>query len=111
MIRTITDLTTWLRDYGDRTFNIRRHKKVFTPYESEQKFMDELTTEDLGDYIILEAIELPDKDVLLGCKGTWDEDVRDEDNDLLYVDTKFSGIIEYFKLSEIDLRREDEEEN
>lgn len=48
MSRIITDLTTWLRDYGDRTFNIRRHKKVFTPYEIEEKFIDELTTEDLG---------------------------------------------------------------
>lgn len=111
MTKIITDLTTWLIDYGDRTFNIRRHKKLFTPYEIEQKFMDELTTEDLGDYIILEAIELPDKDVLLGCKGVWKEDVRDENNSLLYVDTIFSDFTEYFKLSEIDLRYEDEEEN
>lgn len=111
MTRIITDLTTWLLDYGDRTFNIRRHKKVFTPYEIEQKFIDESTVENLGDYIIVEAIELPNKDVLLGCKYAWKEDVRDDDNSLEYVDTKFTGIIEYFKLSEIDLRCEDEEEN
>lgn len=111
MTRLITDLATWLIDYGDRTYHIRRYKKMFTPYELDKNFIDESSTEEMGDYIIVEAIELPNKDVLLGCKGTWKEDVRDDENTLLYVDTKVSDFIEYFKLSEIDLRCEDEEEN
>ena len=100
----ITDLETWSLDYSDqKIFNVRKRKHTFTPYEQYEKFCDENIYEDLGDYVLVECIELPDKDVLFGMSGTWEEDVRDEDNSLIGVERVVSDTIEYYKLSEIEL--------
>jgi len=88
---TITDFETWLKDFGDeRRFRIHKNKRLFTPYEADHKFIDQEVYDYLGEYQIIEAIQLPNNDILLGCRY-WDED-------------ELSGWIEYFKLSEIDLQ-------
>lgn len=86
----VTDLETWLLDYhDDKTLKIFEQKFIFTPYEEAHKFLDENRWEFLGTYKIEEAIELPDRDVILGCR-------------YYDIDSKESGkTIEYFRLSTI----------
>ena len=66
----IADLETWLINNRDqkKIYNVKKKKEVFTPYETNEKFVDEQTFEDMGDYIIEECIKLPDKDILLGMR-------------------------------------------
>ena len=92
------DIHTWLSDVGeDRVFRLWVFKKMFTPYEQDEKFSDESVYEDdVCKYVMIkELIELPDGDLLIGF--------QDADSDNLY--------LEYFKLSEIrlDYRPEDKE--
>ena len=92
------DIHTWLSDVGeDRVFRMWVFKKMFTPYEQDEKFSDEsIYVDDICKYVMIkEIIELPDGDLLIGFQDT--------DNDNLY--------LEYFKLSEIrlDYRPEDKE--
>lgn len=100
-----TDLETWLLDFNEeKIFRIYRRKDVFTPYEQEKKFMDETVWECVSESAkIVEAIELPNKDTLLGFRNIWNEDVRDDNNTL--IDTKLvqSSFIDYYPLSEIQL--------
>lgn len=84
------DIYTWLHDEAeDRVFRLWVFKKMFTPYEQEQKFIDESIFEDVHCKLvrIKELIELADGDYLIGFQET--------DRDDLY--------IEYYKLSEIRL--------
>ena len=84
------DIHTWLSDVGEeRVFRMWIFKKMFTPYEQDEKFSDESVYEDdICKYVMIkELIELPDGDLLIG--------VQDADNDNLY--------LEYYKLSEIRL--------
>ena len=98
------DIHTWLSDVGeDRVFRLWVFKKMFTPYEQDEKFLDEsVYVDDTCKFVMIkELIELPDGDLLIGFQDT--------DNDNLY--------LEYYKLSEIRLdycqsdneRLEDEE--
>lgn len=83
----MTNLGTWLHDNCDEyRFEVYVNKRIYTPYEIEKKFMDEFTEELMLDGVcIVEMIELPDKDVLLGFKY--------EDYERIY----------YYKLSDIRL--------
>ena len=84
------DIHTWLSDVGEeRVFRMWVFKKMFTPYEQDEKFSDEsVYVDDICKYVMIkEIIELPDGDLLIGFQDT--------DNDNLY--------LEYYKLSEIRL--------
>ena len=92
------DIHTWLSDVGEeRVFRMWVFKKMFTPYEQDEKFSDEsVYVDDICKFVMIkELIELPDGDLLIGF--------QDVDNDNKY--------LEYFKLSEIrlDYRPEDKE--
>ena len=92
------DIHTWLSDVGEGSiFRIWIFKKMFTPYEQDEKFSDEsVYVDDICKYVMIkELIELPDGDLLIGF--------QDADSDNLY--------LEYYKLSEIrlDYRPEDKE--
>ena len=83
------DFHTWLLDVGyNRIFRMWKYKRMFTPYEQDQKFSDESVFEDdIATHIqIKEAIVLPDKDILIG-----------------YHTMGFDDVIMYDKLSEIYL--------
>ena len=84
------DIHTWLSDVGEeRVFRMWVFKKMFTPYEQEQKFIDESVYEDVHCKLvrIKELIELADGDYLIGF--------QDAKRDIEY--------LEYLKLSEIRL--------
>ena len=84
------DIHTWLHDEGeDRVFRLWVFKKMFTPYEQEQKFIDESVYEDVHCKFvrIKELIELADGDYLIGF--------QDAESNIEY--------LEYLKLSEIRL--------
>ena len=84
------DIHTWLSDVGEeRVFRMWIFKKMFTPYEQDEKFSDEsVYVDDTCKFVMIkELIELPDGDLLIGFQDT--------DNDNLY--------LEYYKLSEIRL--------
>ena len=87
------DIHTWLSDVGEeRVFRMWLFKKMFTPYEQDEKFSDEsVYVDDICKYVMIkELIELPDGDLLIGF-----QDADDADSDNLY--------LEYYKLSEIRL--------
>ena len=84
------DIHTWLSDVGEeRVFRMWVFKKMFTPYEQDEKFSDEsVYVDDTCNLVMIkELIELPDGDLLIGFQDT--------DSDNLY--------LEYYKLSEIRL--------
>ena len=89
----MTDFETWLHDYGDRVYRYWVYKRMFTPLEQEQKYVDQCCYEyETCSYgVVKEAIELPDGDILLGFIDPNDEG------------TCVEGYINYHKLSEIHL--------
>ena len=89
------DLETFMHDVGeDRIFQLLIYKKVYTPYEQEQKFRDEsvYTDNSYQDIKIKEVIPL-DGDILLGVQPLFDYEDLDSENPR----------IEYHKLSDIEL--------
>ena len=87
------DIHTWLSDVGEeRVFRMWVFKKMFTPYEQDEKFSDEsVYVDDTCKFVMIkELIELPDGDLLIGF-----QEADDADSDNLY--------LEYYKLSEISL--------
>ena len=84
------DIHTWLSDVGEeRVFRMWVFKKMFTPYEQDEKFSDEsVYVDDTCKFVMIkEIIELADGDYLIGF--------QDADSDIEY--------LEYLKLSEIRL--------
>lgn len=89
------DIWTWLQDVSGRVFRYWVYKRMFTPLEMEQKYVDQYVFEDshANTGIIRECIQLPDGDFLLGfqsfdgCTSAFD----------------LPGGLEYYKLSEIRL--------
>lgn len=92
MAKCVTDMETWLSDYGNRIFRFLVYKKLFTPYEQEHKFMDESQFEDTHYSFgyIEEAIDLGG-DWLLGFRRVFEGD------------SEPSELTEYYKLSDIQL--------
>ena len=93
-----TDMETWLSDNSDRIYRFMVYKKLFTPYEQEQKFSDESQFEDTHYRFgfIEEAIELGHGEWLLGLREIIDGEVYD---------------INYFKLSDIQLSYFEQDQN
>ena len=98
------DFETWLHDSGeDKVFRMliyRRPGQMYTPYEIERKFTDQNSVYEDTHYSfvkIKEAIELPDRDILLGLSELYYDCSEGHD--------KFSedGVMLYKKLSEIEL--------
>lgn len=79
----------------DTVFRLWEYKRMFTPYEQEQKFSDEsLYVNEECDYVrILDVITLPDGDLLLATIGAYDD----------------GTYISYYKLSEISLGRSEKD--
>ena len=98
MYPNVTDLKTWILENKDRIFRILHYKKVFTPYEQENAFMDESEYEDNGEYqfcFIREAVSIGGNDWLIGYQP-------------IYLDDgEISGRIEYARLSDIRLSYKD----
>lgn len=92
MANIITDLETWLLDYGDRLYRYLVYKKLFTPYEQEAAFVDESIYEDTHYRLckIEEAIDLGNGEWLLGLRTI------EEDGQVF-------GMVHYHKLSELRL--------
>lgn len=93
-----TDMETWFSDNSDRIYRFVVYKKLFTPYEQEQKFSDESQFEDTHYRFgfIEEAIELGHGEWLLGLREIIDGEVYD---------------INYFKLSDIQLSYFEQDQN
>ena len=79
----------------DTIFRLWKYKRMFTPYEQDEKFIDESQyVNDECDYIrILDVITLPDGDLLLATIYA-------------YGDGKY---ISYYKLSEISLGKNEKD--
>ena len=97
----MTDFQTWLLDCGrDRVFRMLEFRRPgdWTPREIEKKWMDQSQyVSDQYEFVkIVEAIELPDGDILLGMNYV-DPDAYPEEN---YVGKDW---IHYRKLSQIEL--------
>lgn len=89
------DIWTYLHDTHGRVFRYWVFKRMFTPLESEQKYIDQ--SEFVDSYasfgIIRECVPLPDNDLLIGF-----QDVNKDDPEEFCLNS-----ISYFKLSEIRL--------
>lgn len=62
----ITDIGTWIKDNQEKIFRVLIYKKVFTPLELDEKYIDqgEYTSNTYLFVKIIEGIEIPN-DVLL----------------------------------------------
>lgn len=92
MRREITDMTTWLIDNENRIFRYTIYRRMFTPYEESQKYIDETEYENGGNYTLCrieEAVDLGNGEWLLGMREIIDEDL--------------SNTITYVRLGEIRL--------
>ena len=91
----MTDFETWIHDHTGRVYRYWVYKRLFTP--AEEQAADELQTEYVQSEcmfgIIVECIELPDGDLLLGFS--------EPRNDMTFVR---EPLVEYYKLSEIRLQ-------
>lgn len=102
-MRCNTDLETWLHDFEDNIFRILVYRKPgqYTPYETENKFVDESLYVD-NEYkkvFIEDVIELPDKDILFGFREVLDVNQNENGE----YECELADSIEYYKLSEIKL--------
>ena len=100
-------LEEWVNDLGDKVLRMLELRKPgqYTPYEMENKFIDESLYKD-NHYThiqIKELIELPDKDVLVGYRVVYDLESLNADWS--------DSIIYYKKLSEIELSHFPGDEN
>lgn len=86
------DWETFFIDNSERLYHFAVYKRMFTPYEQEERFTDESQFEqDIWRYgFIGEVILLPDGDLLLGIQEVYDDIPEDPNDDL-----------EYYKLSEL----------
>lgn len=95
------DLETFIHDIGTETiFRLYKYRKLFTPFEQDKKYTDETVFENGGypEYVrIVNAIELPDGDVLLQLLEDIPISERDDDYG------KQKNVYLYEKLSDIKL--------
>lgn len=88
----VTAFREWVLHKANCVFAYLVYKKMFTPYEQEQKFMDESEFTDI--YLqkarIVEAVALGAGDWLLGLQNLYDDGYE-------------SAEVEYYRLSEIRL--------
>lgn len=97
------DIKAFLKAHEGEVFRYLVYRRLFTPYEQKECFMDESVYEDyhynIG--VIVECTSLGD-DFLLGFEGVDDTDP----NNIVRL-----GHIDYYKLSEIRLCRYPEEDS
>lgn len=87
--------------FRKRIYSVFKRKTIFTPEEVSNKYVDQETSEYLGDYLMYLAITLPNNDVLIGFRSTYiDVEIVDHEYHNFQV---ISKRIEYYKLSEIDI--------
>jgi hypothetical protein len=97
-IKEYKNITEWLKDYEHKVFRMWKYKKMFTPYEMEQKFVDESVYEsDACEYIIItKIIPISNDDYLLGyilADGyNYSEIIEKSENDKLEWYAKLSNI-------------------
>lgn len=104
------DVFEWIRSLENIPIRYLIYRRMFTPREMEEKYMDESVYENgthFTDACIREVIQLPDGDLLLGMQPifSWDDISNEQKED---------SSIEYVKLSEIRLskfERDQHEEN
>lgn len=85
----------FLETHQDDIFSFWVYRKVYTPYEQQNAFMDESVFEDTHANFgfVVECASLQNGDFLLGFKTVADPDERDAQ--------KYNGPVEYYRLSEI----------
>lgn len=89
---SISDIGTWINDNRDKVYRISEYKKMFTPYEVENKFMDEDVYENTyEDVSIVDAYEIPN-DVLLKLLIIKDNDDEDDDFGNVYLYKRLSDV-------------------
>ena len=102
------DFETWLHDIAeDKMFKVERLRKIWTPEELENKYIDQAEYEAVIDYgSLVEVVPLGGElnnaqDYLLGFKDNWvSTDITNKE----FVSQIMSGSeIHYYKLSEITL--------
>lgn len=98
----MTDWETFIHDYNDeKIFKVSRYKKIYTPFEQEKKYIDEITMDYLGDYMLNSSIELPNKELLVGMIRVY---VDEKTIDGKIVETlKIGDKVDYFHLKDIEL--------
>jgi hypothetical protein len=104
----MTNFETWAMANSDRVFRYWVYRRMFTPYEQEQKFTDETVFEDnhCSYGTIREAVELPDGDVLIGFTDPFDDTVPEGSLNIHYL--RLSEIrLAYYPRDEAELREED----
>lgn len=94
MFPNVSDMDKWVKENQERLFRYIRYRKVFTPYEIKEAFIDESEFEDDGYYrfgFIREAVSLGAGDWLLGFQP------------VMMDGGEIRGNIEYTRLSDIRL--------
>ena len=98
----MNNLMDFLEDYKNKVFYYAKYKKVYTPYEQEKKYSDELIYEDCFLPVRLSNAWLINNDILL--------ELEEMNGDGYSVPVETSGRFVYVKLSDISLRRCEEKE-
>ena len=102
MARIITDFETWLMDESDtRIFRYLVYKKVYTPREQHEKYIDESEYEDGGMMSLAKIEEAID----MG-NGNWMLGMRE-----IFEDGSVSKHLKYVMLNEIRLWSFDEDQD
>lgn len=99
-MRQITDMETWLLDNDGRIFRFTVYRRMFTPKEQAEKYIDETFFEDGGTYqygIVEEAVELGHGEWLLGIREVCEDTICE--------------VISYYRLSEIRLHCFDKDQD
>lgn len=65
----------WLEKNKEKLFRFEVYRRVYTPLEQDEKYMDQSQYEDMIPGKILEAIELPDGDILLEVREYYDYEI------------------------------------
>ncbi len=88
-------VSDFFRSHQNDIFRFWVYRKVYTPYEQQQAFMDESMFEDSSaNYgFVIECVPLGNGDFLVGFQTVADPDEIGVQS--------YNGLVEYYKLSEI----------
>ena len=79
----VMNINEWIERYKNTVFRMLEYKRMWTPYEMEEKFVDE--TEFTTDQCILvkvkEAVTLPNGEVFLKLRDVDDEDPEEDEEE------------------------------
>lgn len=93
----MVSFSEYLQADPNKIYRILQYKRMFTPYEESQKFMDESQfVDDRYTLVqIAEVLSLPNDDLMLVCKEVY----KDCDSD----EIEYDGFYRFYKLSEIEI--------